>query len=93
MDVTIGLALDFFVVKASLELLPLSYLAGSLKEILLKDVVSLGTHGKHASLGCDVAHVGAVEGAAELADRVDVQFPVLRQRRRVDLEDVGLRFF
>ena len=46
MDVTIGLALDFFVVKASLELLPLSYLAGSLKEILLKDVVSLGTDGK-----------------------------------------------
>ena len=49
--------------------------------------------GKHAGLGADVAHVGAVEGAAELADRVDVQLAVLRQRRRVDLEDVGLCFF
>jgi hypothetical protein len=59
-----------------------------LKTLHLYDVLALGADGEEASLSADVAQISSVEGVGELHHRLVVHLAVLRDRRRVDLQDL-----
>ena len=57
----------------------------------MDDVIALGTDGKHASLGANVAQIGAIKVIGQLDDGLQVQGALHLQGGGMDLEDVETR--